>query len=78
MSLLDPRTREEVDTSGWIVVAVSLLVMFLAIGSMSNSMGEAQGYLMPVMLLILLPITFLCFRKLRRSIGVMMVEGTPA
>ena len=43
----------------FVVGYVAISVMFLAIGSMSNSMGEAQGYLMPVMLLILLPITFL-------------------
>jgi hypothetical protein len=32
MSLLDPRTREEVDTSGWIVVTGMLAAVFLAIG----------------------------------------------
>ncbi|QIL02945.1 ABC transporter permease [Sphingomonas sinipercae] len=34
-------------------------IIFLAIGSMSESMREAQGYLMPVLLAVLLPITFL-------------------
>jgi ABC-type Na+ efflux pump permease subunit len=38
---------------------VAVSVLFLAIGGMSDSMREAQGYLMPVLLLILLPITFL-------------------
>src|SRR4051812_8963353 len=38
---------------------VAISVIFLAIGGMSDSMREAQGYLMPVMLAILMPITFL-------------------
>jgi ABC-type Na+ efflux pump permease subunit len=38
---------------------VAISVLFLAIGGMSDSMREAQGYLMPVMLAILMPITFL-------------------
>lgn len=38
---------------------VAISIIFVAIGALANSMSEAQGYLMPVMLLILLPITFL-------------------
>jgi ABC-type Na+ efflux pump permease subunit len=38
---------------------VAISVLFLAIGGMSDSMREAQGYLMPVMLAILMPVTFL-------------------
>ncbi|WP_028969345.1 ABC transporter permease [Sphingomonas sp. URHD0057] len=38
---------------------VGVSVIFLAIGGMSDSMREAQGYLMPVLLAILMPITFL-------------------
>ena len=38
---------------------VTISVLFLAIGGMSNSMREAQGYLMPVLLAILMPITLL-------------------
>ena len=38
---------------------VAISVLFLAIGGMSDSMREAQGYLMPVLLAILMPITFL-------------------
>ena len=38
---------------------VAISVIFLAIGGMSDSMREAQGYLMPVLLAILMPITFL-------------------
>ncbi len=38
---------------------IAISVIFLAIGAMSDSMREAQGYLMPVLLAILLPITAL-------------------
>jgi ABC-type Na+ efflux pump permease subunit len=38
---------------------IAISVVFLAIGGMSDSMREAQGYLMPVMLAILMPVTFL-------------------
>jgi ABC-2 type transport system permease protein len=38
---------------------VAISIVFVAIGSLSDSMSEAQGYLMPVMLGILLPVTFL-------------------
>ncbi|QPC98671.1 ABC transporter permease [Qipengyuania soli] len=38
---------------------VAISIIFVAIGALADSMSEAQGYLMPVMLLILLPITFL-------------------
>lgn len=38
---------------------VGISAMFVAIGAMVDSMSEAQGYMMPVLLLILLPITFL-------------------
>jgi ABC-2 type transport system permease protein len=40
---------------GYIVIAI----LFLAIGAMSDSMRDAQGYLGPVLLLILLPISVL-------------------
>lgn len=43
----------------FVVGYVAISVLFLAIGAMSESMREAQGYLMPVLLGILLPITFL-------------------
>ena len=43
----------------FLVGYVAIAVLFLAIGGMSDSMREAQGYLMPVMLGILMPITFL-------------------
>ncbi len=38
---------------------VSVSIIFLAIGAISKSMSEAQGFLMPVLLAILLPITIL-------------------
>ncbi|MBI1403875.1 MAG: ABC transporter permease subunit [Porphyrobacter sp.] len=38
---------------------VGISAIFVAIGSMADSMSEAQGFMMPVILLILLPITFL-------------------
>ena len=37
---------------------IAVSIIFLAVGSMSNSMSEAQGYLMPVLFAILLPVTF--------------------
>jgi ABC-type Na+ efflux pump permease subunit len=43
----------------FVVGYVAISVLFLAIGGMSDSMREAQGYLMPVLLAILLPITLL-------------------
>lgn len=41
--------------AGYILISA----IFVAIGAMVDSMSEAQGYLMPVLLAILLPITFL-------------------
>ena len=38
-------------------IAVSIL--FVAVGALADSMSEAQGYLMPILLAILLPITML-------------------
>lgn len=38
---------------------VAISIIFVAIGALADSMSEAQGYLMPVMLGILLPMTFL-------------------
>ena len=41
--------------SGYLVVSM----LFLAIGSLSDSMQDAQSYLMPVILLVMLPVTFI-------------------
>ena len=38
---------------------VAISAIFVAIGSLADSMSEAQGFMMPVLLIILLPITFL-------------------
>lgn len=38
---------------------IGISAIFVAIGAMVDSMSEAQGYMMPVLLLVLLPITFL-------------------
>lgn len=38
---------------------LSVSIVFLAIGGLSDSMRDAQGYLMPVILVIMLPTTFL-------------------
>jgi len=58
----------------FIVGYVTIAILFLAIGSISDSMRDAQGYLMPVMLLILLPITFLMQAVLGGNNGGMMME----
>lgn len=36
---------------------IAISILFVAIGAMADSMNEAQGYLMPVLLAILLPVT---------------------
>ncbi|GAA4034734.1 hypothetical protein GCM10022281_13630 [Sphingomonas rosea] len=38
---------------------ICIAIFFLAIGAISDSMNDAQGYLMPVILMIILPITVL-------------------
>ncbi len=43
----------------FIIGYIAISILFVAIGSMADSMSEAQGYLMPVLLAILLPVTFL-------------------
>ncbi len=49
---------------------VMISAIFVAIGSMADSMSEAQGYMMPIILLILLPITFLLQMVLAGSDGI--------
>lgn len=53
---------------------VSISVFFLAIGAMSDSMRDAQGYLMPVIMLILLPITVLMQAVLAGRTGGVLME----
>ncbi|WP_300975010.1 ABC transporter permease [Sphingomonas sp. LHG3406-1] len=43
----------------FVVGYVAISVFFLAVGVISDSMNDAQGYLMPIILLIILPITIL-------------------
>jgi ABC-type Na+ efflux pump permease subunit len=52
--------------AGYIMISA----IFVAIGSMADSMSEAQGFMMPVILLILLPITFLLQAVLAGSDGI--------
>ena len=58
----------------FIVGYVTIAILFLAIGAMSDSMRDAQGYLMPVMFLILIPITFLMQAVVGGNNGGMMME----
>ncbi len=51
---------------------VAISILFVAIGALADSMSEAQGYLMPVLLGILLPITFLISAVLAGSEGVLV------
>jgi ABC-type Na+ efflux pump permease subunit len=49
---------------------LAISVFFLAVGAISDSMNEAQGYLMPIILAILLPITLLIQGVLEGSKGI--------
>lgn len=51
---------------------IAISVIFIAIGSLADSMSEAQGYLMPVLLAILLPITILIQAILLGNSGAMV------
>ncbi|MBN8808207.1 MAG: ABC transporter permease [Sphingomonas sp.] len=51
--------------AGYMMVAM----IFLVIGAVSNSMRDAQGYLMPVILLIMMPFTLLVQAVLRGAGG---------
>jgi len=58
----------------FVVGYVTIAILFLAIGAMSDSMRDAQGYLMPVLLLILLPITILMQAVLEGNNGGVLME----
>jgi ABC-type Na+ efflux pump permease subunit len=58
----------------FVVGYVSIAILFLAIGAMSDSMRDAQGYLMPVLLLILLPISILMQAVLGGNSGGVLME----
>ena len=53
---------------------VEVAVLFLAIGAVSDSMRDAQGYLMPVILLIIMPISILMQSVLGGNTGGMLLE----
>lgn len=48
---------------------IAISAIFVAIGSMADSMSEAQGFMMPVLLLILLPITYLLQAIIAGNVG---------
>jgi ABC-2 type transport system permease protein len=58
----------------FVVGYVTIAVLFLAIGAMSDSMRDAQGYLMPVLLVILLPITILMQAVVAGNNGGVLLE----
>jgi ABC-type Na+ efflux pump permease subunit len=58
----------------FVVGYVAIAILFLAIGAMSDSMRDAQGYLMPVLLLILLPISVLMQAVLGGNSGGVLME----
>lgn len=58
----------------FVVGYLAIAVLFLAIGAMSDSMRDAQGYLMPVILVILLPISILMQAVLGGSTGGVLLE----
>lgn len=55
---------------------ITISVIFLAIGAMSDSMREAQGYLMPVLLAIILPISLLIQAVVSGAGGIAMTVLT--
>jgi ABC-2 type transport system permease protein len=58
----------------FVVGYLAIAILFLAIGAMSDSMRDAQGYLMPVLLLILLPISILMQAVVSGSGGGVLME----
>ncbi|HEY7005054.1 MAG TPA: ABC transporter permease, partial [Sphingomicrobium sp.] len=58
----------------FVVGYVAIAILFLAIGAMSDSMRDAQGYLMPVILVVILPISFLMQAVLGGNSGGVMME----
>ena len=58
----------------FVVGYVTIAVLFLAIGAMSDSMRDAQGYLMPVLLMIILPISILMQAVLGGNSGGVLME----
>lgn len=48
---------------------IAISILFVGIGALADSMSEAQGYLMPVLLAILLPVTLLIQAILQGNTG---------
>jgi ABC-type Na+ efflux pump permease subunit len=59
-----------------VVGYVSVSLFFLAIGAMTDSMREAQGYLMPVMFALILPVTLLIQAVISGTGGVALIVLT--
>ena len=53
---------------------VEIAIFFLAIGAVSDSMRDAQGYLMPVLLVIIMPISILMQAVLGGNSGGALIE----
>lgn len=51
---------------------IAISILFVGVGALADSMSEAQGYLMPILLAILLPITFLIQAILSGSNGILV------
>jgi ABC-type Na+ efflux pump permease subunit len=58
----------------FIVGYITISVLFLAIGAMSDSMRDAQGYLMPVIMVIILPISLLIQAVISGGSGGVLME----
>ena len=56
----------------FVIGYVAISILFVGIGALADSMSEAQGYLMPILLAILLPITFLIQAILSGNTGVLV------
>ncbi|MDQ3078517.1 MAG: ABC transporter permease [Pseudomonadota bacterium] len=63
----------------FVVGYVAISVFFLAVGAISDSMNDAQGYLMPIILAIILPITVLMQGIMEggRGLGVTILTWIP-
>ncbi len=51
---------------------IAISILFVAIGALADSMSEAQGYFMPVLMGILLPVTFLLQAILAGNTGALV------
>jgi ABC-type Na+ efflux pump permease subunit len=58
---------------------LAISIFFLAVGAISDSMNEAQGYLMPILLAIILPITVLIQSVLEggKGLGITILTWVP-